>query len=208
MNEALVAAFVAMALALVEGCKYLLGRLRERDQEKKKLIEDKKKGRGKRSDTDKPCSRLLELVEAMRNESADLHKWHAVEDPAQPGVKLWWNTEKQQALQLEIDEKLDTLMKMLSSMREVHKTCNEGQIEFIQKMRNENEELRKRIDQLHELRVSDRDTLYERVIAVTESFSRRIEEGMASSSDTGRVRAPTPHEGTERPPLGEKRGGV
>ena len=132
MNEALVAAFVAMALALVEGFKYLLGRLRERDQEKKKLIEDKKKGRGKRSDTDKPCSRLLELVEAMRNESADLHKWHAVEDPAQPGVKLWWNTEKQQALQLEIDEKLDTLMKMLSSMREVHKTCNEGQIEFIQ----------------------------------------------------------------------------
>lgn len=208
------AAFIAMALALVEGFKYAIGRLKERDAEKKaqQQAEQDKKDRKDRkvlSPEDKLNS-ILELVSAVRTESADLHKWHAVEDPAQPGVKLWWNTEKQQALQLEIDEKIDSLTTMLSSMREVHRTCNESQVGFIQRMRDENEALRKRIDELHELRVVDRDTLYERVIGVTESFSRRIEEGI-SGTGTGSGSGPVDSTATTRftrpqPPSGEDNG--
>jgi len=211
MNEALMAAFIAMALALVEGFKYAIGRLKERDAEKKAQQQaDKDKKDGKPVSADDKLNNLLELVSAMRTESADLHKWHAVDDPAQPGVKVWWNTDRQQALSLEMDEKLDALTTMLASMRDVHRTCNEGQIDFIQKMRDENEALRRRIDELHELRVADRDTLYERVIGVTESFSRRIEEGI-SGTGTGSGTGPVDttgrfHKKSEQQPSGEDNG--
>lgn len=109
-----------------------------------------------------------EIISKIAKYCAELHAWHTPEVPGQPGVKVWWNTEEEKRRSREMDAKIDQLVVALQQ----HATV---------------EELRQRVDELQELRLTDRDTLYERVIQVTEAFAARIERGVDPSSNFGQA---------------------
>lgn len=115
-----------------------------------------------------PDAALVALISKVAKQCSEMHAWLAVEVPGQPGVKVWWNTEEEKRRVRVIEAKLDQLVAALQQ----HATV---------------EELRQRVDDLQELRLTDRDTLYERVIQVTEAFAARIERGVDSGSGFGQA---------------------
>jgi len=139
----------------------------------------------KPGDSGRLAAPIAEVVARTAKQVGELHTWHSVEVPDQPGVKVWWNTEEQKRAVRELAHKIEQLFAALQRMNSAHQTCNEGQIQFIQKQRDAVEELRRRVDALQEQRLADRDMLYERVIKVTESFAARIERGVDSGSSFG-----------------------
>jgi hypothetical protein len=90
----------------------------------------------------------------------DLHEWHAVDAPGQPGVKLWWITEDYKRQLATVLEKIDGVAASLANLGAAGTACRENQLELIEKQRKEVAELRDRVEDLHQQRVADRDVLW------------------------------------------------
>jgi len=138
-------------------------------------------------DSGRLAAPMAEVIAKMAKQTCDLHEWHAVEAPGQPGVKLWWNTTEQGRIGRELEQKVGQLLDELQQMAATHASCNESQACHLQKQRDAVEELRRRVDELQELRLADRDMLYERVIQVTNVFAARIERGVDPGSGFGQA---------------------
>lgn len=158
-------AIVMAALKLLEHVvPYLVGELKRRRDE-----EDGKKPRGKRKDSGKhtPDAILLRIETLLE----ELYKWHAVDAPSQPGVKVWWNSEEQRQQLKDIVERLERTGGDVTKI-------SDAQRRVVEKLYSDVEDLRQKIEQLHDQRIADRDMLYERVIRIQEAFAKRIERGL------------------------------
>lgn len=147
LNEVLVAALVALALALVKVVEFLIKKFQEKS--------------GNEKDKEKPgeaCALTVEQAAQLK----DLHSWHAADNP-ETGVKRWWTPPG-------LKNDLQAITKTLSEQNEALMTCRQAQ-----SLREDNAALRAQVAEIQERFISKVEELYLKQIEGMQAFGRHLD---------------------------------